>query len=314
MNKILVTGGAGFIGSHLVDSLIEKKFKVVIVDNLTSGDIRNVNKKANFYKVDICSSKARDIIFKEKPLVIFHLAAFTNVRDSIKNPQKDYRVNVLGSLNIIEAFLTVNRKRLDKAFFIFSSSGGAIYGDALHIPTSETYPPHPLSPYGINKLTVENYLDFYYKVYGLRYTALRYSNVYGPRQNTKGEAGVVAIFLDRLIHNRKPIIFGDGSQTRDFVYVGDVVKANLNALKFKKLGIFNIGTARETSIYSLFSLIKKITKIKSNPIYKPPFKGEVTRSCLDYRKARRLLGWSPKISLEKGIKITFEWYKSHKDN
>jgi len=303
--KFLVTGGAGFIGSHLVDRLIKEGHKVAVIDNLSTGRKENLNPKAKFYKIDICSYRISQIFKKEKPEVVFHYAAQIDVRKSVKDPVEDAKINILGTLNILE-----NCKKYNIRKVIFASTGGAIYGDADIVPTPETYPELPLSPYGIAKLTIEKHLSYYYKVFGLPYVSLRLANVYGPRQNSKGEAGVVAIFCDKMLSKKQPIINGDGKQTRDFVFVDDVVEANISALKKDKVGIFNIGTARETDVNTLFKKLRELTDSKCAKIHGPTLPGEQKRSCLDYSEAKRELGWQPKYSLDKGLKKTVEWFRN----
>jgi len=307
--KCLVTGGAGFIGSHLVDKLIKEGHKVVVIDNLSTGRKENLNPKAKFYKIDICSYRISQIFKKEKPEVVFHYAAQIDVRKSVKDPVEDAKINILGTLNILE-----NCKKYNIRKVIFASTGGAIYGDADIVPTPETYPELPLSPYGIAKLTIEKHLSYYYKVFGLPYVSLRLANVYGPRQNSKGEAGVVAIFCDKMLSKKQPIINGDGKQTRDFVFVDDVVEANISALKKDKVGIFNIGTARETDVNTLFKKLRELTDSKCAKIHGPTLPGEQKRSCLDYSEAKRELGWQPKYSLDEGLKKTVEWFKMNYRN
>jgi len=262
--KILVTGGAGFIGSHIVDRLVKESHKVVIIDNLSTGRKENLNPKAKFYKLDIQNPGVAEVFKKEKPEIVFHLAAQIDVRKSVEDPLEDAKTNILGSLNIIQNFINVNSRKLVSnshkfVKFIFASTGGAIYGDADIVPTPETYPEFPLSPYGICKLSVEKYLNYYWKVFGLPYVALRYANVYGPRQNSKGEAGVIAIFLDKMLSGEKPVINGNGRQTRDFVFVKDVVEANILAMKKNKVGVYNIGTSKETDINTIFRKLKMLT-------------------------------------------------------
>jgi len=310
---ILVTGGAGFIGSHLVDRLIDEKHRVIVIDNLSTGKRENINPQAKFYQCDIYSNKAAEIIKKEKPEIVFHLAAQINLRQSVKDPIDDAKTNILGTLNIISSFIEANRQRLDKCKFIFSSTGGAIYGDAKIIPTPESYEPHPLSPYGINKLSIENYLYYFYQVFGLKYVSLRYANVYGPRQNFKGEAGVIAIFINNLLNNKQPIIFGNGKQTRDFIYVDDVVKANLLALKNKKVGVYNIGTGKETDINTIFNYIQKETGIFIKSQHRPLPLGDINRSCLDCKKAIKELNWSAKTTLPQGIRKTVRFFNQYKE-
>ncbi len=310
--KILVTGGAGFIGSNLVDRLIKENHKVAVVDNLSTGRKENLNPKAKFYNLDIQSQKISEVFKKEKPDVVFHLAAQIDVRKSVDDPIKDAKTNILGSLNIIQNFISVNSRQNSRKFkkFIFASTGGAIYGDADIVPTPETYPEFPLSPYGICKLTVEKYLNYYWKIFGLPYVALRYANVYGPCQNSKGEAGVIAIFCDKMLSDNQPIINGNGRQTRDFVYVDDVVEANILAMKSKKIGVYNIGTAKETDINTIFRQLKKLTDSQCKEVHSPAKPGEQKRSCLDFSKARKELGWQPSVNLDRGLKTTVEYFKN----
>ncbi|MCK4454180.1 NAD-dependent epimerase/dehydratase family protein [Candidatus Parcubacteria bacterium] len=311
--KILVTGGAGFIGSHLVDRLIKENHKVVVIDNLSTGTKKNLNPKAKFYKLDIRSPKISDVFKKEKPETVFHLAAQIDLRKSVEDPIEDAKINILGSLNIIQNFIRVlspNRSHRFASKIIFASTGGAIYGDADIIPTPETYPEMPVSPYGIEKLVFDKYLNYYYKVFGLSYVSLRLSNVYGPRQNSKGEAGVIAIFCDKMLNSKETTINGDGKQTRDFVYINDVVEANILALKKNKIGVFNIGTANETSINTIFRKIRKLADLNCKEIHIPEKPGEQKRSCLDFKKAKKELGCQPKYNLDRGLKETVEWFRN----
>lgn len=312
--KILVTGGAGFIGSHIVDRLVKEGHKVVIIDNLSTGKKENLNPKAKFYKLDIQSPRVAEVFKKEKPEIVFHLAAQIDVRKSVENPLEDAKTNILGSLNIIQNFINVNSRKLAPSShkfvkFIFASTGGAIYGDADIVPTPETYPEFPLSPYGICKLSVEKYLNYYWKVFGLPYVALRYANVYGPRQNSKGEAGVIAIFLDKMLSGEKPVINGNGRQTRDFVFVKDVVEANILAMKKNKVGVYNIGTSKETDINTIFRKLKTLTGLNVKETHAPAKPGEQKRSCLDWAKAKKELSFEPKYNLDDGLKETVEWFK-----
>jgi UDP-glucose 4-epimerase len=295
--KILVTGGAGFIGSHLVDALIEKGHKVVVIDNLSTGKKENINKKAKFYKIDICSPKIGEIFKKEKPEIVFHLAAQINIRKSVENPLMDAKTNILGSLNVLE-----NCKKYKIKKIIFASSAG-VYGEAKILPTPEDHPVNPDSPYRIAKLTIENYLKFYKENFGLKFISLRFSNVYGPRQDPKGEAGVVAIFIEKLLKGERPTIFGNGNQTRDFIFVEDAVSACLKAMEYKgKKEIFNIGTGIETSINKLYEIISKLLKAKIKPKYAPEKSGDLKRSCLDISFAKKELKWEPKYNLENGLR------------
>lgn len=219
----------------------------MVIDNLSTGKKENLNPEAKFYKADICDTKISQIFKKEKPEVVFHLAAQIDVRKSVENPIENARINILGTLNLLE-----NCKKYKVKKFIFASTGGAIYGDAKVIPTPESYPEFPLSPYGIEKLIIDKYLNYYYKVFGLPFVSLRLANVYGPRQNSKGESGVIAIFHDKMLNGKQPVINGSGTQTCDFIFVEDVVEAALLTMKIKKSGIYNIGTAKETDINTIF--------------------------------------------------------------
>ncbi len=304
MSKILITGGAGFIGSHLADSLIKEGHNIVVIDNLSTGNKDNLNSKVKLYKLDICSPKIKDIFKKEKFEFVFHFAAQIDVRRSVEDPLKSAKDNIVGSLNLLEfsRFYSINK-------FIFASTGGAIYGDADVIPTPESYLELPLSPYGIEKLAVDKYLNYYHKSFGLSYTSLRLGNIYGPRQNSKGEAGVVAIFADKMIRGEDPIINGTGENTRDFVYVSDVVEASILSMKSKKTCVYNIGTGKESSINTIFRNLKKLLNSDCREIHGPAKRGEQRRSCLDNNKAREGLGWSPKVKTEEGLQKTAAWFK-----
>ena len=304
--KILVTGGAGFIGSNLVDELIKKNYKVVVVDDLSFGKRKYVNKKAKFYKLSIENKKLKEVFRKEKPQIVFHLAAQKDVRKSVADPIFDAQINILGSLNLLENCLKYKVKK-----FIFTSSGGAIYGDTKKVPTPEDHPEWPISPYAVAKLTIDKYLHFYHQVYGLKYVSLRLANIYGPRQDAEGEAGVVAIFINKLLKGKRPIINGDGKQTRDYVYVDDVVRACLLSFKNKITGIYNIGTSKETSVNQLFRKLIKIDKFKIKEKYGPAMPGEQMRSNLSYKKAQKEMGWQSRINLDEGLKKTIEWFRNN---
>ncbi|MBS3140992.1 NAD-dependent epimerase/dehydratase family protein [Candidatus Woesearchaeota archaeon] len=305
--NILVTGGAGFIGSHIVDLLV-KENKVIIIDNLSSGQKENINKKAIFYEQDLSNFKeVEDIIKKENIEIIYHLAAQMDVRKSVELPIFDAQQNIINTLNLLEVSIKYKIKH-----FIFSSSGGAIYGDT-NVPTTEEARELPVSPYGVAKLSIEKYLNYYHKIHNLKYTALRYANVYGSRQNQKGEAGVVSIFFTRMLRNEPISIFG-GKQTRDFVFVEDVARANLLALTDKESNTYNIGTEKETNIIELFNEINKFFNNKFSPIYEKSKLGEQMKSCLSYQKISKQLNWQPKINLEEGLKKTYEFYKFLKDS
>ena len=306
--KVLITGGAGFIGSNLADELIRRGHNVVVLDNLSTGNKKNLNPKAKFYKTDICSPAVFKIFKKENPEIVFHFAAQIDVRKSTENPIEDTEINILGSINILENCRKNNVKKI-----IFASTGGAIYGEAEIIPTSETYKEFPLSPYGIGKLATEKYLNYYYKVFGIPFIALRFGNVYGPRQNSKGEAGVVAIFCQKMLANEQAIINGDGTQTRDFVFVDDVVRAAILATESDKSGIFNIGTGKETNIKNIFIKIKELLNSECQETYGLQKIGEQQRSCLDYSKALKELNWQPEFDLNKGLEKTINWFKQENE-
>jgi len=303
--KILITGGAGFIGSHVADAYIKEGHDVVIIDNLVTGQIEFVNQKAKFYKFDIRSRETYDLIMDEKFDVINHHAAQIDVRKSTEDPKYDAEVNILGSINILEASNKSGVKR-----FIFISTGGAIYGEQDYFPADEEHPTRPISPYGIGKLTVEKYLYYYNQVFKLDYVVLRYANVYGPRQNPHGEAGVVAIFCDKMLRGNRAVINGDGTQTRDYVYVKDVVKANVLALTtYKTNEIYNIGTGVETDVNTIFKKIRDEINPNIEEFHGPPKPGEQKRSVISFHKAEKLLGWKPEYSLDEGLKETVSFFK-----
>ena len=306
--KILVTGGAGFIGSNIVDELIEKKHKVVIVDNLATGNIKNVNKKAKFYKVSVCDKKKIDEIFKKEKIdIVIHHAAQLDVRKSVEDPCFDADVNIKGALNILEACKNTKVKKI-----IFASSGGTIYGECGTKAPDEKAFANPLSPYGVAKLSVEHYIKAYSALYGLKYTILRYANVYGPRQDVNGEAGVVAIFIGKMSKNEDVFIFGDGKQLRDYVYVKDVVSANIKSLTKGNNEVINIGTNKTTSVTKLAQELSKIIGYKNKPVFKPKRNGELFKSFLNISKAKKVLGWEPKVDIIKGLKNTVEYFRSIK--
>jgi len=303
--KILVTGGAGFIGSHIVDRLIQEGHDVVVVDNLSTGKKKNVNRAARFYKVDILSSKMEKIFKKEKPDLLSHHAAQMDVRRSVADPIYDAQVNILGFLNLLENAVRHGTKKV-----VFASSGGAVYGEQETFPAAEDHPVRPVSPYGISKLSGEHYLYYYQRVAGLNYVALRYANVYGPRQDPHGEAGVVAIFCQRLLRGDECTIYGDGLQTRDFVFVGDVVRANLAALDAQDSCALNIGTGLETNVVDLFGRIDGLVGSRGAVRHGAGKEGEVRRSALDAALAGRVLGWRPQVSLDEGLAATVDFFRS----
>lgn len=301
--KILVTGGAGFIGSHIVDVYLEAGHDVVVVDNLSSGDRENISDKADFHKIDIRDESAlRKLFEKEEFDVVNHHAAQISVKESVDNPHFDAEVNILGSLHLAELSVEFGVEK-----FIFASTGGAIYGETNKIPTSEKHSPEPLAPYGNSKLAFEFYLNYYHTIKNLNYTILRYANVYGERQNPHGEAGVVAIFFNKIIAGEQPMINGDGEQTRDFTYVGDVARANLLALEKKAINTnVNIGTGLETDINTLFEVIVQATGEDVERIHGASRAGEQLRSALDASKAQKLLGWKPEVIVGKKSEETFK--------
>ncbi|MFA5109009.1 MAG: NAD-dependent epimerase/dehydratase family protein [Patescibacteria group bacterium] len=305
MPKILITGGAGFIGSTLADKLIAVGEEVVVLDDLSSGKKEYLNPAAKFYQVDICSPQVAAIFQAEKFDFVYHLAAQMEVGKSMIDPIFDNKINVQGGFNILDNCRLNGVKKI-----IFSSTGGAIYGDAEEIPTPENYPAYPVSFYGIHKLTFEKYLNCYYQVYGLDYTILRFANVYGPRQFRGGEAGVVSIFVDNAVSNQESTQYGDGRQTRDFVYIDDIVRGLCLAKDIACRSEINLGSGIETDLLEIRKYIAQALgspiKIKEAPA-KP---GEQKRSCLSYRRAQEVLNWRPTVNLEEGIKRTIDWAKT----
>jgi UDP-glucose 4-epimerase len=313
--RALVSGGAGFIGSHVADLLIENDYIVTVIDNLSSGKRSQVPGAATFAELDVGSPEAAAIVREGRFDVICHLAAQIDVRKSVADPAYDARVNIGGSLNLLEAV----RQSKHATRFIFSSTGGAVYGDLVPVPTSEETPKDPQSPYGTAKLSVELYMGYFARVHGLDCVALRYANVYGPRQDPHGEAGVVAIFCDRLIDGTPLTIFGDGEQTRDYVHVRDVARANLAATTASlpaAAGVdsraFNIGTSVETDVVTLAKVLKKASGGTSNVVHAAARAGEQRRSVVRNEKAARVLGWRPQIALADGLRDTFEWFTARR--
>lgn len=304
--KVLATGGAGFIGSNTVDLLVAQGHEVTVVDNLVTGKRENVNAKAKFFKCDICDPKAlREAFAASEPDLVLHNAAQVNVRDSLKDPVFDATSNVLGSINVLECCREFG---VGKA--VYSSSGGAVYGEPLHLPVDEDHQVAPICPYGASKYAVEKYLGMYNQVYGLDYAILRYANVYGPRQDLAGEAGVVAMFAYRMLAGSKITVFDDGEQTRDFVFVGDVASANLSALEKKTRDrVFNIGTGKPTSVNEIIRGLELAVGAKAVVEHAPPIKGEVRYIHLNIERARQQLGFRPSVSLEGGLRKTVEWAK-----
>jgi UDP-glucose 4-epimerase len=302
--KVLVTGGAGFIGSHVVDALIQQGYQVVVVDNLSTGRLENINPAATFYQADICSSELEGIFEKERPELVNHQAAQTVIQKSMEDPIFDANQNILGSLNLILQCLRFGVKKI-----VYASSGGAVYGEPQYRLVDESHPINPISYYAISKHTVEHYLHLAHLQHMLGYVVLGYSNVYGPRQSPEGEAGVVAIFTRQMLRGEHPTIFGKGDKTRDYIYVSDVVAANLLAMKGDGNGVYNIGTGVETSDQEMFNLLAELTGYQSNPHYAPVRKGEIYKICLDWSKAQKELGWQPHFLLREGLKKTVNYYR-----
>lgn len=302
--KVLVTGGAGFIGSHLVDRLVQEGHEVIIVDNLATGKRRNINRSARFYKLDIQSWRLERVFRNERPNVVMHLAAQMDVRKSVEDPMFDAQVNILGTLNVLQQAVRHGVRKV-----VFSSSGGAIYGEQEIFPAPESHVTNPLSPYGLSKLCGEQYLSYYQRISGLQVVSLRYANVYGPRQDPEGEAGVVAIFIQKLLNNEQAVINGNGRQTRDFVFVEDVVEANLAIMGQETQGTYNVGTGVETSINDLFRILVQHTGSACKEVHGPAKKGEQARSVIDSSKLRHELSWEPKTGLSEGLKKTVEYFR-----
>lgn len=325
---VLVTGGAGFIGSHIVDLFIENNYRVVVVDDLSSGREENLNKDAQFYKLNITDKKGLERVFQqERPDYISHQAAQISVSLSVRDPLFDAQTNILGSLNLLQCCVDYQVKGI-----VFASSGGTIYGEPEHFPISEAHPLQPLSPYGISKVTVEHYLDFYRKNYNLPYVSLRYGNVYGPRQDPYGEAGVTAIFIEKMLKGKIPTINGDGEYIRDYVYVENVAQANLlaieNMLKLAKVvqkekiveettyniynidnNSFNLGTGVGASVNELFHLLREIIKFPHPANYGPPRAGDLRKNILDCQLIKNVWGWQPEVNLSEGLKKTVHWFE-----
>jgi len=303
---VLVTGGAGFIGSHLVDRLVSEKHWVTVVDDLSTGSRGNVHPKVTFLKVDI--RNLRDLeqaVLNALPDVISHHAGQASLRQSVKFPGYDAHVNIVGSVNLIRLAAKYRVRH-----FIYSSSGGAVYGEPRELPVSEDHPTNPCSPYGLAKLTVERYLELYRQLEGLRCTVLRYPNVFGPRQDPAGEAGVVAIFSEQMLRGERPVIFGKGNKTRDYVYVDDIVDANIRVMQAGgDRRVYNLGSGREVSDYEIFTRVREAVGVDVEPRYELKRPGEITRICLSYEKAKAELGWEPRCSLVDGVQKAVAFYR-----
>ena len=314
VRRALVTGGAGFIGSTLTDRLLAEGWKVDVVDNLSSGSLQNLvqartfgEKQFSFHRVDVASNAVVDLIAHRRPEMVFHLAAQADVRVSVARPNFDAEVNILGSLNVLEGCRSAEVSKI-----VFASSGGTIYGTTEELPIKEGHPQIPESPYGVAKKVVTDYLSCYRELHGLEYTSLALANVYGPRQDPHGEAGVVSIFAGKVLNRERPVIFGDGNQTRDFVFVDDVADAFFRAADKGSGLLLNIGTGVETSVQQLFDSMAKQTSFSEQAKYEPPRQGELARSSLDPERASIHLGWSPWTSLDEGVGRTIEYFRAQR--
>lgn len=306
LHKALVTGGAGFIGSHLVDRLIRDGFNVTVIDDLSNGRKAYVNPKATFYKIGLASPKLAEVFQKTKPDFVFHLAAKIDVPSSVEDPVADAETNIHGALQVMNLAV---KHRVKK--FVFSSSGGAIYHGTKVRPTPETVAPQPLDPYGVAKLSFEHYLHAAGHHHGLKSVSLRYANVYGPRQDQKGEGGVIGVFAKMMTAGKTPTIFGDGRQTRDFTYVDDIVEANLAAMKSVVTGVFNISTGKETSVNHVAKLIASETGVVKKLKHGKARQGEERRSVLSPKLAQKTFGWKAKTKIEEGIRRTIIWFMAN---
>jgi UDP-glucose 4-epimerase len=303
--NILVTGGAGFIASHIVDAYIALGHSVSVIDDLSTGRRENLNPKAKFHKLDIRDAPAVRRLFADGGFdVVNHHAAQMDVRRSVADPVFDASVNILGVLTLLESAVAAGVRRV-----IFASSGGAIYGDQDYFPADELHPTRPISPYGVAKLATEQYLYYYRAVHSVGSVCLRYANVYGPRQNPEGEAGVVAIFASKMLRREQPVINGDGTQTRDYVYVADVVRANVLALGHNDPAVFNVGTGMETDVNRLFTALRSATGAGCPERHAEAKRGEQRRSVLDNNRIKKELGWEPGVSLDEGIAATVEYFR-----
>jgi UDP-glucose 4-epimerase len=312
--RVLVTGGAGFVASNLVDRLLAEGCDVDAIDDLSTGSLANLadaraqrSRKFMFHRMDICSPQLVDLVVHRAPEVIFHLAAQPGVRPSLAKPAFDAQVNVLGTLNVCEAARAARTRKI-----VYAGSGGTMYGVPESVPVKESHPQHPTSPYGVSKKAAVDYLFYYREIHGLEYTVLALANVYGPRQDPHGEAGVVSIFAGALLAGKAPTVYGDGKQTRDYVFVDDVVDAFVRATERGGGLLMNIGTGVETSVLELFDVMARLTGFNDDARFAPERPGELLRSALDPGRAAIHLGWKPWTSLEDGLGRTLEWHASHR--
>jgi UDP-glucose 4-epimerase len=303
--RILVTGGAGFIGSHLVDGFLREGHEVQVLDDLSSGQRSNLPSAVPLHVMDIRDPKVKDLFEQYRPEVLCHHAAQLDVRKSVADPMFDADVNIVGTLRLLEYCRSTNTRRV-----LFASTGGAIYGEQDEFPARDAHPERPVSPYGVAKLSVERYLHFYRVQYGFQPACMRYANVYGPRQNAQGEGGVVAIFASMLLGGKTPTIYGSGEQTRDFVYVEDIVNANLAALKHNLVGSYNVGTSVETNVNQLYALMAKAVGTSSKANYSAARPGETQRSVLDASKLSQATGWRPQTPINDGLQKTCDYFRT----
>ena len=303
--NILVTGGAGFIASHVVDAYIAQGHDVVVVDNLSTGVRENLNPNATFFQIDLQDPKLEEVFRSHRFDVINHHAAQIDVRKSVEDPSFDATVNIVGGVKVYELARRHGVKKI-----IFASTGGAIYGEQDYFPADEEHPTRPISPYGVAKLSNEKYLYYYKEVYGIDHVILRYANIYGPRQNPHGEAGVVAIFCNKLVMGAQPLINGDGMQSRDYTFVADVARANVLALQHKGSAIFNVGTGVENDVNKVFKVLRDALHPRCPEQHGPAKLGEQMRSVISYKKIERALGWRPSVLVDEGLRITAEWFKA----
>ncbi|MFW6022678.1 MAG: SDR family oxidoreductase [Halanaerobiaceae bacterium] len=301
--NVMVTGGAGFIGSHIVDLLIEKGYSVVIIDDLSTGKMENINKEAEFYKIGIQSDELYKIFQKKRITHIIHQAAQVDVQSSLNNPLFDADINICGTINLLECCRKYGVKKI-----VYASSA-AVYGEPEYLPIDEDHPVQPLSPYGISKYTPEHYITMYHKIYGIEYTILRYSNVFGPRQSAEGEGGVISIFVDRMLADKRPVIYGDGSQSRDFIFVKDVAAANIKSLEKGNGRIMNISCCKKHTIHELVSYLNKALDKKLNTEYRKERTGDIRHSLLDNNLAHNYLNWNPRYKFYEGLQETVNYYR-----
>ena len=308
-SRALVTGGAGFIGSHLVDRLVDEGWEVLVIDDLSTGHLDRLTEarrtqRVDFHQLDVRAPELSTVATRFRPRTIFHLAAQSAVRPSVEDPQHDASVNILGTINLLQAARPAGAERV-----VFASSGGAIYGDGVRLPAKERYARRPGSPYGVSKKVVEDYFGFFRQAYGIDYLLLALANVYGPRQDPFGEGGVVAIFCRAMLDGRRPAIFGDGTQTRDYVYVEDVVDAFLRGAERGRGRLLNIGTGSETTVLQLYEQLSALTGYRGSPSFEDPRPGDLYRSVVDPSAAERALSWRPWTPLEEGLARTVEWFR-----